>query len=265
MRYAKWFTALVVTGMIGTALYGCQRIPGGEIVPSIAELSSANETPERPSAPDVSSRIDDNTPDGVLNVVMDAINQGDAATLAEYMEKKGDDPVQAAQAAIADYQTYLFDSRLVGFQPINAADSSSAAVKRYELITEAGLTKEIVVIQQADQIKVSDEFLDYSGMAKVRMSSFVAALQNQNAEQLAAALSTPQRSYSTYAAERAISSYQGRMHLDTLAFKFADLNEVAQQFTYTLVSTTPEGYEVEHDVTVAFGDGQIEIWDSWIP
>ncbi|MGP1387186.1 MAG: hypothetical protein ACTS2F_26745 [Thainema sp.] len=275
MYYLKWLLALTVVGTVSTALSGCQDISGNELVTSIAELTFANnDKPEEEesadsSFPEVSAQVFDNTPNGVVNVVMDAINHGDAATLAKYMAKSSDDPIQAAEAAIADYQTYFLNSRLVGFQPIDAADAAAAtgadSTSRYELISEAGLTKEITVIQQADQIQVSDEFLDYSGMAKARMSSFVGALQNQNAEQLAAALSTPQATYSTAWAERAIALYQDRMNLDTLAFKFVDLEPFTQQFTYSVVSKTPEGYELTHDVTVTFGDGQVEIQDSWIP
>lgn len=278
MRYIRcmqWLLALAATGTVGTALSSCQNISGNELATSIAELTTANDDKETvaPAVPEISSQIPDNTPEGVVNMVMDAINQDDAATLAKYMAKSGENPIQAAEAAIADYKTYFLGSRLVGFHAVdesdpasqNTAESLANGGKRYELITEAGLAKEITVVQQADQLKVTGEFLDYSGMAKAKMSSFVGALQNRNAEQLAAALSTPQRSYSTYWAERAIANYQNRMNLDTVAFEFVDLNSVSQEFTYNVVSKAPEGYELEHYVTVTFGNGQVSIQDPWLP
>lgn len=265
IRCMQWLLALAAMGTVGTSLSGCQNISGNELATSIAELTTANDEEKvAPAVPEISSRIPDNTPEGVVNMVMDAINQGDAATLTKYMAKSGEDPIQAAEAAIADYKTYFLDGRLVGFQPVDPANSAEG-VQRYELISEVGLTKEITVVQQADQLKVTDEFLDYSGMAKAKMSSFVGALQNRNAEQLAAALSTPQRSYSTYWAERAIANYQERMNLDTVAFEFIDLDSVNQEFTYNVVSKAPEGYELEHYVTVTFGNGQITIQDPWLP
>ncbi len=265
IRYIKWLLALATIGTVGIALSGCQNISGNELATSIAELTTArDEETAAPPVPEISSQISDSTPDAVVNVAMDAINQGDAATLAKYMANSGDDPIQAAEAAIADYKTYFLGGRLVGFQPVDPADSAEG-VQRYELISEVGLTKEITVVQQADQLKVTDEFLDYSGMAKAKMSSFVGALQNQNAEQLTAALSTPQYPYSTYWAERAIANYQERMNLDTVAFKFVDLNSVSQEFTYNIVSQSPEGYELEHYVTVTFYNGQITIQDPWLP
>lgn len=264
IRCTQWLLVLVALGTVGTALSGCQNISGNEIATSIAELATAknNET-VTPPVPEISSRIPDNTPEGVVNRVMDAINQGDAATLAKYMAKSGENPIQAAESAIADYKTYFLGGRLVSFQAVDPANS--AGEQRYELISEVGLTKEITVVQQADQLKVTDEFLDYSGMAKAKMSSFVGALQNQNAEQLAAALSTPQYPYSTYWAERAIAYYQERMDLDSIAFEFVDLNAVSQEFTYNVVSKAPEGYELEHYITVTFGNGQVEIQDPWLP
>lgn len=263
-RYRQWLLALFTLATLGIPLSGCQNFSSNELVTSIAELTTAESEETEVSEPAISSHIPDNTPEGVVNRVMDAINQRDAATLAKYMANSGDNSVQAAEAAIADYKTYFLNGRLVDLQPLDPADAAEGP-QRYELVSDTGLTKVITVVQQAEQLKVSDEFLDYSGLAKAQMSNFVAALQNQDAEQLAAALSTPRYPYSTYWAGRAIALYQERMNLDTLAFKFVDLNPATQQFTYSVVSETPEGYKLEHDVTVTFGDGQVSIQDAWLP
>jgi hypothetical protein len=244
-----WMMPLALLALLAT---GCQTAEEPSL--SFSERSAAYLVANADSPNEVT--------DTAVDQVIDAINSEDAATLATYLVSRDDAAgVDHAQAAIADYQTYFMGSRLVGFQRVGATVSNSQDAVQYELLSELGLTKNIYVIPTEKKPLVYDEFLGYSGLAKAQLDAFVQALKNQDATQLAAAIST-NGGYSTAAAASAIATYDNRFDLDTMQFEFSDLNAVAQEFTYRITGTK-NGIAVEHYVTVSFADG-INIRDRWL-
>ncbi|GAB4377230.1 MAG: hypothetical protein Kow00121_26050 [Elainellaceae cyanobacterium] len=255
MRTASFIVKLLVLSALWIA-EGCAIAPKQALKPASSEISpQVTILPEPQSAQSLTPEA----ADAMMAGVVDAINQERAELLVPYLLERDQDP-QQVEAAIADYQTYFNGEPIAGFERLK--DSTSSRFN-YRIYNNSGQSKTIA-INQAQSIRLIDEFLLYSRWAKVLVARFTTAIQAKDAPELAKVLSPDDLVYPQADAEQAIDRYASKFELETIQAEFVALSVDQQHFVYK-ISGLHNGQPVEHLLQVLYGDGLVNIQDEWVP
>lgn len=275
VSWLRRFTAVLLIGL--AAIVGCQ--PDPEPAPA-AETTDPEEqvveAPVEPAAPPTRGAVEERA-ERLAGRLMDAINDGDAAVLAELsaIPPEIPDPAQGA-AALEDYRAYFGGSAVQGVEQVNRETSGGAWEGHdlrlvYELVAANGIRKPVLVYYEArfDTLRAYDEFLRYSNRAHAYASAVVEAIRESDPEELAMLLTIDDVTYPLSLARDAIADYEERFDLETLTVTFTGL-EPRDRFSFDRaflfsVRGSKDGRTQSNSVRLTPGDGLLSWKDPLIP
>ncbi len=274
----NWLRILTAVLLIGlAAILGCQ--PDPEPAPAAETIDPEEqvvEAPVEPAAPPTRGAVEERA-ERLAGRLMDAINDGDAAVLAELsaIPPEIPDPAQGA-AALEDYRAYFGGSAVQGVEQVHreaSGDTWEGEDLRliFELVATNGTRKPVLVYYEArfDTLRAFDEFLRYSNRAHAYASAVVEAIRVSDPEELALLLTIDDVTYPVSLAREAISHYAERFDLGTLTVTFTGL-EPRDRFSFDRaflfsIRGSRDGRTQSNSVRLVPGDGLLSWKDPLIP
>ncbi|MCP2729007.1 hypothetical protein [Limnofasciculus baicalensis] len=205
--------------------------------------------------------------DKLMTGIVDSINQGNGAFVLPYLPESKRS-IEFGDAGITDYKTYFNNEPISRFELVKAEDSgefiNQASGKFYYLLyNKSGVKKEIAINQESGNIRLGDEFFQYSYPAKVLLAKTIQAIKTEDPVLLAKVLTADDIDYPVAKAKDAIAKYRATFDPNTLAYRFDGLDK-NRHFNYTIYGTKA-GKSVEHHVTIIYGDSLVGLQDKFIP
>mgnify|MGYP000297484830 CR=1 FL=1 len=204
--------------------------------------------------------------DFVVEKFVNALNAEEPQEILECVdpEKVCYYTIETVETAISDFKTYFKNKLITQYRQVsNSSNDSNSYV--YELISESGdkLKIDVVYDEQQDISWIRCEFLDYSYQSKHLLEKFTYALERESKMVLAQILTLDDFDCSISDAAEIIEKYKEHFDLESLEYKFVDIDPKKQVFIYNIIGQK-DGTAVEHAVEISYKDGIIRLNDPWI-
>ncbi len=265
------FALIITISMLALGLAACVKGRSISIIDKIDDFQSSDQK-YGSSAKHNKDKVEHNSLDReqadlIVQKFVNALNAEEPQDILECLdpEKMGYYTIETVETAISDFKAYFKNSPINQYRWLSD-DSDIPNSYIYELIGESGDRLEIKVVydEQEDISWISCEFLDYSYQSKHLLEKLIYALESESKLLLAQILKLDNFDCSISDAAEIIEKYREHFDLESLEYKFVDLDSENQAFIYYIIGQK-NGKAVEHPIKISYKDGIIRLNDPWIP